>query len=383
MNQQQPGLSVELCRLRQQRVCALLERLRLDRAIFLTHENIQYLTGFRPHRLMQAMLCLEQSGRCTLAAPNEEPPVAAVDQCVTYPAQWLCTLRQEQLNSAAEALRASVGVADICGTGVEGSAAGFPALSLMSSAGLPVDLEPEIWKLRRCKDADELQMIRKAVACTEAMYRRAREIICPGISELEVYNQLHAAAVHEAGEPLTALGNDFQCGSPGGPPRNRTARDGELYILDLGPAYRGYYADNCRTIAVNGQPTDEQFRAWSAIVSVLQMVEQTVRPGVSCRDLFQTAKAILDDCHPDAFIHHLGHGFGLFPHEAPHLNPNWDDEFQLGDCFTAEPGIYVPQLQAGIRLEQNYVVTADGVECLTGFPLEMQQTSTSHCHNRR
>jgi Xaa-Pro dipeptidase len=320
---------------------------------------------------MQAMVCIEQTGLCTLAAPNEEPSEIAVDHCVTYPAQWLCTLRQEQLASAAEALRDAVGCSKIRSTGVEGSASGSPVLSLFSDAGLPVDLDSEIWKLRRCKDPDELQMIRKAVACTEAMYLRAREIICPGISELEVFNQLHAAAVMEAGEPITALGNDFQCGSTGGPPRSRSARDGELYILDLGPAYRGYYADNCRTIAVNGQPTDEQLRAWSAIVSVLQMVERTVRPGVSCQDLFQTAKAMLDDCHPNALIHHLGHGFGLFPHEAPHLNPNWDDQFQLGDCFTAEPGIYVPHLQAGIRLEQNYVVTADGVECLTAFPLEM------------
>lgn len=371
MSQHQPSLSADLCKLRQRRICALLERLRLDRAVFVTHENIQYLTGFRPHRLMQAMLCLEQNGRCTLAAPNEEPAGIAVDRCVTYQAQWLCTLRQEQLASAAEALRDAVGRSEIRRTGVEGSASGAPALSLLSDSGSPFDLDPEVWKLRRCKDADELQMIRKAVACTEAMYRRAREIICPGISELDVFNQLHAAAVIEAGESLTALGNDFQCGSPGGPARNRSARDGELYILDLGPAYRGYYADNCRTISVNGQPTDEQFRAWSAIVNVLQMVEQTVRPGVSCRDLFHTAKAMLDDGYPDAFIHHLGHGFGLFPHEAPHLNPRWDDQFQMGDCFTAEPGIYVPHLQAGIRLEQNYVVTADGVECLTAFPLEM------------
>ena len=80
---------------------------------------------------------------------------------------------------------------------------------------------------------------------------------------------------------------------------------------------------------------------------------------------------MLDDVSPGAFFHHLGHGFGLFPHEAPHLNPaaGWDDVFEVGDTFTAEPGLYTPELNAGIRLEQNYLVTKGGVELLTHFPL--------------
>ena len=88
------------------------------------------------------------------------------------------------------------------------------------------------------------------------MYARAREIIRPGINELDVFNELQAVAVREFGEMLTGTGNDYACGVPGGPPRDRAAQDGELYILDLGPAFRGYFADNCRAIAVNGRPTD-------------------------------------------------------------------------------------------------------------------------------
>ena len=167
------------------------------------------------------------------------------------------------------------------------------------------------------------------------------------------------------------MGNDFQSNSSGGPPRTRAAQAGELYILDLGPAYRGYYADNCRTFAVNRQPTDQQQAAWEKIAGVLQMVEESVFPGVSCRQLFEQAQAMLDEYRTEAFFHHLGHGIGLFPHEAPHLNPYWDDTFEEGDVFTAEPGLYGDELQAGIRLEQNYRVTADGVERLTSFPLEL------------
>ena len=72
------------------------------------------------------------------------------------------------------------------------------------------------------------------------------------------------------------------------------------------------------------------------------------------------------------FNHHLGHGIGLFPHEAPHLNPNWNDTFEVGDVFTCEPGLYDEQiLRAGMRLENDYLVTETGVENLSPFPMEL------------
>lgn len=104
----------------------------------------------------------------------------------------------------------------------------------------------------------------------------------------------------------------------------------------------------------------------------LELVERTVRPGVSARALFQAVQGLLDQSPVGVFNHHLGHGIGLFPHEAPHLNPHWDDHFELGDVFTAEPGLYAPELRAGIRLENDYLVTESGVERLSDFPLELR-----------
>jgi Xaa-Pro aminopeptidase len=58
-------------------------------------------------------------------------------------------------------------------------------------------------------------------------------------------------------------------------------------------------------------------------------------------------------------------------HEYPHLNPRWDDVLMEGEVFTAEPGIYLPDLAGGIRLENQYLVQAKGVENLTPFPMEL------------
>jgi len=324
---------------------------------------------------MAAAVSLDIDGHCLLVAPNEIPDGVAADEVATYAAQWCCTIRQEQVEAAATSLEQALSARPtIRSLGVEFATCGRHGQQAGSHGDdvSLVDFDRTMWRLRRRTDPDELALIRRAIDCTDAMYRTAREIIEPGITELEVFNQLQLAAVSEAGEPLTApLGNDFQCNSPGGPPRSRAAQAGELFVLDLGPCFRGYYADNCRTIAVDGKPTNEQQRAWQAIVAVLTMVENSVRPGVSARRVYEQAKAMLDDFRPGAFPHHLGHGFGLFPHEAPHLNPSWDDIFEVGDSFTAEPGLYTPDLAAGIRLEQNYLVTETGVERLTNFPLEL------------
>ncbi len=367
-------LEPKLCRGRQQRLLNVMQEQEIEWALLRSPENVQWLTGFRPHKLMSAVVGLQADGECYLSAPNSEPENVAADRVVTFEAQWHSTLRQEQARAALEALKPAFSIPSDTGRiGVEFSTGGSDAVQFLND-GAPaktIDLDPLLWQLRRNKDDDEFALISRAVDCTHAMYQRAREIIQPGITELEVFNQLHAAAVEVAGEPLTDIGNDFQCNSPGGPPRNRAAKAGELYILDLGPAYRGYYADNCRTFAVNRQPTDEQMQAWEVIVAALEMVEQTIHPGVSCRQLFEQAQEMLDEYRPGSFFHHLGHGIGLYPHEAPHLNPRWDDTFEEGDIFTAEPGLYCDELQAGIRLEQNYIVTGGGVERLTSFPLDL------------
>lgn len=90
------------------------------------------------------------------------------------------------------------------------------------------------------------------------------------------------------------FGNDFACGARGGPPRAgrvTAAEAGELYILDLGPAYRGYFADNARTFAVGGTPTDAQLDAWRTVTGVFPIVERLAKPGVRCRDLFAAVDA--------------------------------------------------------------------------------------------
>lgn len=361
--------NLEACRNRQKRLLDHMRASDLEAVIVTQTEHVQWLAGPRFPWTMQSAAALRMDGHVTLSAPQKPVLAAAADEVVTYEAQWHSTLRNDQRQACMTVLEQAVGDAlKDSRLGVE-----FSSLGRHGNFGERqlVDIEPTLYQLRRRKDPDELARIRQAIAGTGKMYERAREIIRPGITELETFNQLQAAAVEEFGEMLTGTGNDYQCGSRGGPPRGgRTAEAGELYILDLGPAFRGYFADNCRTIAVT-EANDQQQEAWRYVMKVLAHVEQTVKPGKSAQELFHEAQAILDEAPVGVFNHHLGHGIGLFPHEAPHLNPHWNDTFEEGDVFTAEPGLYAPELRAGMRIENDYLVTPQGVELLTPFPLEL------------
>jgi Xaa-Pro dipeptidase len=361
------GVDLGACRRRQQRLLAEMERAGLKLVLLTRRESVQWLTGiYLPPRFAPAA-AIDISGQVILVLPSRQASLeCAADEVVSYEEKWHSTLRDEQRAASNEVLLATLQRR----TGRIGGEWSQLGPRLLAEFGGDVEnVEPLMFRLRRRKQPDELRMLQRANDANRAMFSHAREIIEPGINELEVYNQLQAVAVRELGEALTYFGQDFRANARGGPPRNRQVQDGELYILDLGVGFRGYHSDNARTISVGGQPTDEQQLAWQRIVEVFPLIESSVRPGASCRSLFEEVQALLDRSAPWVFNHHLGHGVGLAPHEGPHLNPRWDDVFAEGDFFTAEPGLYHDSLQHGIRLEENYVVTADGVRRLTDYPL--------------
>ena len=355
-------------RSRQQRLLAELDRLRCGLAVVVRPESVQWLTGVHVGPPFTPVAAIDSTGRVTVVLPSRKADTPAVaDRVIPYEEKRLSTMRDasEQLHDAVLALLDTLSEAPpraMC----EFSLA--PRALTGALGGDWIDLDPVMFRLRRRKEADELAAMARANEANRAMYERARQVVAPGLNELDLYNELHAVSVRTLGEPLTYFGQDFRAAARGGPPRDRQAQQGELWVLDLGVGLRGYYSDNARTLAV-GEPSDDQHRAWEAVAAVFPMIEQTVRPGVSCREVFQRAKQMLAPSAPWEFNHHLGHGVGLAPHEAPRLNPNWDDKFEPGDFFTVEPGLYHESLRHGVRLEQNYVVTDDGVQLLTDWPL--------------
>jgi Xaa-Pro aminopeptidase len=348
-----------------------MHQIRVELAVLTCRETIRWLTGALVRPPYEPAAAIQSDGKVTLVLPERQlGEAAAVDDRIGYAAKLHSTMVDDQRESSSATLRKAL--SNIPQRVAVEFATLSPHLLFLAEGGNTLaNIGPIVFQLRRKKDPDELALMRRANDANRAMYELAREIVQPGINELEVYNELHAVAVRTLGEPLTYFGQDFRCGARGGLPRNRAIEAGELYILDLGVGFRGYYSDNARTLAVGGQPSAEQQRAWAAVHSVFAYVEQTVRPGTSCRTLYESVREQLALFEPWVFNHHLGHGVGLAAHEGPHLNPHWDEVFAEGEVIAVEPGLYHDDLQSGVRLEQNYLVTAAGVELLTPWPLEL------------
>ena len=203
---------VAACRVRQGRLLAVMQQLRVDLAVITDHAHIQYLVGPRFAWTFSSSAALRSDGHLTLIAPAQPDEPLAADEVLTYEAKSFSTLRNDQRRNSSRVLLDALGKrAAPRRLGIEFSCCG-PEITARLGAEL-VDLEPELYTMRRRKDPDELARLRKAIAGTAAMHKKAREIIEPGINELDVFNELQAAAVRECGEMLTGTGNDYACGA--------------------------------------------------------------------------------------------------------------------------------------------------------------------------
>jgi Xaa-Pro dipeptidase len=359
-------LTVEGCRSRQKRLLQALSKTGLDTALICKREHVYYFTGFRCH-WNHATAAIITSKKATLVGWNiSGREDLAADERIDYPAHSkFGTMITDHASSAAERLATAVGKLRHVAADTEGPGAFAHALG---AALTPINAH--ILQLRRRKDSDEIACIKAAIEISEGMYRYTKSALRPGKDELELYTELRANAVKQSGVELEAFGNDFRAAAGGGAPRRRAMQAGELYVLDAGPSLHGYHADNCRTFAVDGKGTDVQHAACRKLIDCIAHVEKLVKPGVTALSLFQAAKEFLTEIH-GGLNHHLGHGIGLQPHEAPQLNPDFNAVMEVGDVFTMEPGVYSPQLNAGIRLEQNYLLAETGLQRLTSFPLEL------------
>ena len=359
------GLDRDFCLQRQDRLRQALQRCDLDAGLIRNRRHVHYFTGYWGPSIAPTAVLVPLDGPTTLAIGFESECEPAADQIKIYPSNKLATLIDDMDAAMADQLSDDLGRYKALGCDLEwplGSQINHEARSIVS----------DILALRRAKDDDEVQLIRRAVSACEAAYARARAMLEPGVTEIQVYAQMYAAAVEVVGEIIGEVGQDFRAGVPGGPPRPCPVEAGQLMPLDVSIRARGYGCDLCRTFAVDGRPTEDQQRAHGLVVAALEHVEAVAGPGVSCKQLYQDVAEMIDGKHGWSFFHHLGHGIGLGVHEAPRLNPHWADTLEPGDVFTVEPGLYHPeQLRGGVRLEHNYLVTESGLDRLSQYPLDL------------
>lgn len=253
-----------------------------------------------------------------------------------------------------------------------------PALLLQGSLGrltLPMGSAAalrEVHRMRAVKDPMELSRMERAAGITAKAFEAAHPLIRPGGREEEVERAVlqtfrREGATGLAFPPLVAAGDHavlphFDA--------NRGPLEKGFLVLDIGCTVEGYAADRTRTYSV-GPSTRAMRTLFRTVLEAKRAAESAVRPGTSLKDADRAAREVLARAgFGPYFVHGVGHTVGLAVHDvrAPRLEENM--------VITLEPGVYVPEGSPlgpafdglGVRVEDTYVVTAEGVRVLSPYP---------------
>jgi Xaa-Pro aminopeptidase len=236
-----------------------------------------------------------------------------------------------------------------------------------------VDLGSVLRNLRRRKEPDEINLLKRCMEATEAGHARAREVIRAGVTEFDIYRAVHAAVLEAAGRTALVYG-DFRATNAktpkaGGLPTAYRLQAGDLFILDYSVVLDGYRSDFTNTLSV-GEPNDEQQMLFRLCEAALRSGAGVLCAGVPARDVYAAVSKPLEEAGYGALPHHAGHGIGLAHPEPPILVPDSDDVLAAGDVVTLEPGLYIAGI-GGMRIENNYLITTAGAECLSNHVISL------------
>ena len=221
--------------------------------------------------------------------------------------------------------------------------------------------------LRKVKDAEEIELMRKAAELTSEGMRVAYETVASGIREYEV-----AAEIEYAMRKQGSYGTAFEtivasglCSAfPHGGCSDRKIREGDLVVVDVGATYKSYRSDMTRTL-VAGNPSEKQEKIYQTVKTAQDKAFEALKPNVKAKEVDGVARKIIGDAgYGECFVHGLGHGVGLEVHELPTLSPESTDTLEAGNVVTVEPGIYLVGY-GGVRIEDTVLVQRNGAEKLT------------------
>ncbi len=232
--------------------------------------------------------------------------------------------------------------------------------------------------LRETKTAPELRLIRRAVDCTVEAHRAAAREVRPGKGEYEIgallkYEMERRGCTITGFDPI--VGSGIRSTILHYNKNAERMRAGDLVVLDVGSEAGDYSSDITRTLPVSGRFSPRQREIYEIVLGAQKAVMAAVRPGAVLRgrkegSLFRIAYDYLNSHGKDAngeplgqyFRHGVGHGVGLDVHDAI----NSDGILKEGMVLAIEPGLYLPEEEIGVRIEDMVLVTKDGAELMTG-----------------
>ncbi len=250
-------------------------------------------------------------------------------------------------------------------------------------------------QIRGVKEPEEIELIQKACNITEKGFRRILPFVKPGIMEYEI----EAEFMHEflrnrskgfAYTPI--IGSGYSACVLHYIENNKECKDGDLILMDVGAEYANYSSDMTRTIPANGRFTKRQRAIYDAVLRVKNEATKLLVPGAIWAEYHKEVGKIMTSeliglklidkadvqnedpawpAYKKYFMHGTSHHLGLDTHDYGALKT----PMKAGMVFTVEPGIYIPDENLGLRIEDDVVIQEKGepFNLMRNIPIEAEE----------
>jgi Xaa-Pro dipeptidase len=237
------------------------------------------------------------------------------------------------------------------------------------------DATPVLVEARAIKTAQELERMRLANELAAEAMEHARGLIRPGMKESEVgaiwEGYVHGVGTGYRGKVTLARGFSLVWSGPGirtfSATGSRPVVEGQPTVFEIWVCCDGYWADHTKNLCP-GELEPRYVELEQTLSAIYDEAVASVRDGAELAALDRTTReAIAAAGYPGQPSHPVSHGVGARAHEPPYAHQAGGGVMREGMVLAIEPGIYWSE-GGGLRLEDNFLVTEDGVEKLSPFP---------------
>jgi len=248
----------------------------------------------------------------------------------------------------------------------------FRELSKIFGEGRLVDASDYLGALRYAKTGGELELIKRAAAILDGVYRKVESNLETGLTEAMLSSLIVSWGMELGADDVffAAVQAGENSAIPHHERSSRKLRRGDVIVIDVSLTYGNYFADLTRVFALG--PIDSGVREkYAALIEAVMESASAAKPGTAASSLDRLARQILARRGLERhFIHRLGHGLGVEVHEPPYLAPSSTHVLAEGNVFTVEPGAYFPG-RYGLRLERNLAIVGGEPEFLDSYQIEI------------
>jgi len=368
------------------RVRALMAEEELDALVVRAPDNVLYLTSFWGMKGYDACV-FPRDGEpvlITIEASEEDAARTAWTEEMRlirgYDPEDPRPPLSRTLDAAVEAARdyERVGVELSLGTQASDRMVGEPTTFTAAWFGAfpeAADAAPLLARARAVKTEQEIERLRLANEIASAAMDHVRELLRPGMREAQVaalwQGFVHGEGTGYHGQVELAL--PFSLVWAGRGIKTFTATgdlpvvEGEPVLFEIWVCADGYWADHTKNLVV-GELKQDYAELETALMDVYDSALESIRPGAPMAELDRQVREQLADAgFAGQPTHPICHGVGARAHEPPHPHQAGGGEFEEGMVLAVEPGVYWAG-GGGLRVEDNFLVTSDGVEKLSSFP---------------